>query len=320
MLTGFMHAASFIGSAGFYLPILIVLYWCVSPRGAARAVVVLAVSGALNTMLKMVLQDPRPFWTDRSITGHEARSTFGMPSGHAQGSAVAWGFLGIWARRPAVWALVVLVVAMVGVSRVYLGVHSLGQVAAGWLIGAGLLIAAHRLAPMAVPWWRRQSLWLQYGLSLAVGLVFLGPTALAVADLEGWRMPAAWAQAVQAAGGATGPVSIKDGATVSGIVCGTLAGLSWLARRGWFDAGGALWRRAARLPVGMAGVGVIWPAGYLAGDAALTIFVTHILLGAWMTAGAPELFVRLGLAARTRETGHRAGESTAAEPAADRHL
>jgi hypothetical protein len=308
MLTGFMHVVSFIGSAGFYLPILIVLYWCVSPRGAARTVVVLAVSGALNTTLKIVFHDPRPFWTDRTITGHEPRATFGMPSGHAQGAAVAWGALGLWARRPAVWAPVVLVVAMVGVSRVYLGVHSIGQVIAGWLIGVGLLVTADRLAPLVVPWWLRRSLWLQCGLSLTAALAFLGPTALAVADLEGWRMPAAWARAIETAGGTTGPVMIKDGATVSGILCGTLAGLSWLARRGWFDAGGALWRRAVRVLVGMAGVGVIWPAGFLAGDATPTIFVTHILLGVWLTAGAPEVFVRLGLAGRTREAGRRASE------------
>jgi hypothetical protein len=260
-------------------------------------------------MLKIVFHDPRPYWTDRSIIGYEPRSTFGMPSGHAQGATVAWGFLGMRARRASVWALVVVVVALVGVSRVYLGVHSVGQVVAGWLIGVGLLAAAYELAPRVVPWWRRQALWVQYGLSLAIALVFFGPTVLAVSDLADWRMPEAWALAIEAAGGTFGPVTMKDGATVSGILCGTLAGLSWLARRGWFDAGGALWRRAVRVPVGMAGVGVIWPAGFLAGDATPTIFVTHILLGAWMTAGAPELFVRLGLASRARPEVSRVDEA-----------
>jgi membrane-associated phospholipid phosphatase len=304
-LTAFMHVMSFIGSAGCYLPVLVVLFWCVSPRRAAPAVVVLAMSGALNTMLKLVFNAPRPFWTDQSITAHEARSTFGMPSGHAQGSTVAYGLLGLHLRRTVVWALIVVVVVLVGVSRVYLGVHSLGQVVAGWLIGAGLLAAAYGFAPVVAPWWRRQRLWIQFGLSVAVALAFVGPATLAVEDLDGWRMPDAWVRAIEAAGGAGGPVSTEESTIVSGILCGVLAGLSLLARRGWFDAGGPLWRRALRVPVGMAGVGVIWPAGYFAGDATVTIFVTHTLLGVWMTAGASEVFVRLGLADRAPDSAVR---------------
>lgn len=329
MVTGFMHVMSYIGSAGFYVPVLVVVFWCVSPRAGAWAAVVLSLSGALNTMLKLLIHAPRPFWTDPSVTGREPLTSFGMPSGHAQGSAVAYGWagaradgrarvrpgspVGTRARRAAVWTVVVVVVALVGVSRVYLGVHSPGQVLAGWLIGAALLIGAGLLAPVVVPWWARRPLWAQAGLSLAVAGAFLAPMAVAVSDLHGWHMPAAWAHAVEAVGGTVRPVTLTEGATTAGLLFGVLAGVSLLAHRGWFAAAGTFWRRAARVPVGMAGAGVILGAGWAAGQAAVTVFVVHGALGVWMAAGAPEAFVRLGLADRPDPVAR------AAEPAQHRH-
>ncbi|MFC6935333.1 phosphatase PAP2 family protein [Actinomadura yumaensis] len=91
MLTGLMHALSFVGSAGFYLPLLVVVFWCVSPRAGARLGVVLVLGAALNTVLKLAFHAPRPYWTDPSVTGREPIESFGMPSGHAQNAAVVWG-------------------------------------------------------------------------------------------------------------------------------------------------------------------------------------------------------------------------------------
>jgi hypothetical protein len=298
MLTEFMQVMSFIGSAGFYLPVLVVVFWCVDPRAGARAAVVIALSGAINTMLKLVWHAPRPYWTDPSIRAHESRASFGMPSGHAQGAAVAWGLAGVHARRRAVWAVVIVVVALVGVSRIYLGVHSVGQVLAGWAIGAGLLAAALLLEPIVVPWWTRRGLAVRFLLSALVTAAVLTPTALAVDSLRDWRMPATWVRAVAVEGGTMRPVTLAQGAAAAGMLLGVLAGLSWLAHQGWFDAGGSIACRLARLPVGSAGAAVIWVVGLFAGTDSVVMFVVNTLLGLWMTAGAPALFVRLGLARR----------------------
>jgi membrane-associated phospholipid phosphatase len=319
-MTGFMHLMSFIGSSGCYVPVLAAVFWCVSPRAGAAATVVLTMSGALNVLLKTAIHAPRPYWTDPGIVAHQPLATFGMPSGHAQSAAVAYGLLGAWCARMArgrggqgivvaIWAGVGAVVGLVGLSRVYLGVHSIGQVVAGWLIGAALLLAVHVLRPVAVPWWRRRRPMIQLGLSLAVSLAFLLPTAVAVHDLRSWRWPVAWARAIEAAGGAIGSITLVDGAAIAGALFGILAGLSWLARRGWFEPGGAPWRRIARVPIGAAGAGVILLGGWLAGGGPAGAFVTCAAAGAWLTAGAPAVFVRLGLAVRTRSlpTGHRRG-------------
>ncbi|KAB2379046.1 phosphatase PAP2 family protein [Actinomadura montaniterrae] len=308
MLTGFMFAMTYLGSAGFYIPALVVLFWCVHPRLAARAIVILSFGSTLNTVLKLVWHAPRPFWTDPAVRGRQPLASFGMPSGHAQNAVVTWGFFASRTRRAGVWAAAAAVIVLIGVSRVYLGVHSWGQVLAGWAIGLGVLILALWLEPRAVPWWSRRPLPLQLAMALVISLAFLGAAWLAVRSLHGWRWPAAWAEALVAAGGHTRPITVNEAAAATGGLFGILAGMSVLAARGWFDAGGTLGRRLARLVVGAAGAGVISSLDLLPWPRAGEAFAVQALLALWATAGAPEAFVRLGLACRATPALTRPGD------------
>ncbi|GAA2407143.1 hypothetical protein GCM10010191_14270 [Actinomadura vinacea] len=307
MLTGAMHVLSFIGSAAFYLPLLVVVYWCVDARLGARAAVVLSCGSVVNTWLKLLFHDPRPFWTDGSVTGHESRNSFGMPSGHAQNAVAVWGFLAAQTRRRALWAVSAVLIAGIGVSRVVLGVHSPGQVAAGWTIGAALLAAALWLEPRVVPRWTGRSLPEQFGFSLAVSLAALGAMWAAVEALDGWRWPATWAREIVQAGGRVEPITLSEGAAAAGGLFGLLAGLSYAASRIGYDPAGEVWRRLARIPVGAAGALAIYTLGLFLGTRPAQAFAVQALLGLWATAGAPEAFVRLGLARRTSRAVTRPG-------------
>ncbi|RKS74572.1 PAP2 superfamily protein [Actinomadura pelletieri DSM 43383] len=304
-MTGFMHVMSFLGSAAFYVPVLVVLFWCVAPRLAARAAVVLLFSAFLNTLLKMVFHDPRPYWTDPSIEGKQSYTSFGMPSGHAQNAPVAWGFFAAQTRRWLVWTAAAILIVLIGLSRVHLGVHSISQVLAGWAVGLALLIAALGLEPVIVPWWTRRHLAVQMALALAVSLLLLAAAWGAFQPLQDWTWPDAWARAIQAAGGATEPLTLVDSARATGGICGVVAGLSLLASRGWFEPAAKLWRRVARVPVGLAGAAAI---AALDGSHLVQTFVVQVVLGLWITAGAPEAFVRLRLASRTVPALTRSGE------------
>ncbi|MEU6035092.1 phosphatase PAP2 family protein [Actinomadura sp. NPDC047616] len=317
MLTDFMEAMSFIGSGGVYLSLLVLVYWCVDPRWGARAAVLLTISTVLNTVLKLFFHEPRPFWTDTSITGHEPRDSFGMPSGHAQSAAVFWGFAaarapaGRPALRRAAWAVALVMIGLIGASRVVLGVHSIGQVAAGYAIGAVLLAVGLHLEPLVVPWWTRRPLAAQLGLALGVSLVLAGFGWAAVEALDGWHWPASWAHAIAAAGGRVEPITVGDSAAAAGGLFGLLAGLSWMAYRGGYDASGQVWRRLARVPVGAVGVSAFYTLGLFLGTQPVQAFAGHALLALWATAGAPEAFMRLGLAPRTTRAVTRAGEERA---------
>ncbi|SEF48918.1 PAP2 superfamily protein [Thermomonospora echinospora] len=324
-----MLAVSFIGSAAFYLPLLVLAFWCGNPRAAAPAGVALGLSGMLNTLLKLAFQEPRPYWTDPAVHALASESTFGMPSGHAQGSMVAWGFLAVYltrrgwapqlpgrlsgALRPGwVWVPTLVVIGLVGVSRVYLGVHSPGQVAAGWAIGGALLFVVVRFGPVVAGRWRDLRLVWQFVLSAVVSLGLLACAVAAVAPLRNWRMPPVWQEAIIRAGGHVDVhpdrLGMERAALAAGLLCGLLVGLSWLAHRGWFAAGGPPLARVSRVLVGVAGLAVINTVLLLPAPHVAVLFLAQALTGLWITVGAPEAFVRLGLARRPTPGLTRPGE------------
>lgn len=327
MLLGLMHVLSFLGGIGFYLSAVAVVHWCASRRFGAAAAILLAVSSTVNVLLKVLLREPRPFWIDPSITGHEPIDSFGMPSGHAQHAVVAWGLLAAHLRRPWAYAAAAAMVGLISTSRVALGVHSPGQILAGWVVG-GALLAAHLIAgPAVARWWRAHRPAARLAVSTAVTAILLAAGWAVVGTLRGWRMPRSWDAAITAAGGAADPAAAESVAMATGLLFGVLAGLAWAsghgghgshrahgsnhAHRGTDGTDGAP-RLLGRIAVGGAGAVVVLAAGTLAAPHPVILFVVFALLGAWAMAGAPRLFRRLDLGTAGDRVG--SGDSTAGKP------
>ena len=114
----------------------------------AAALPLATVSGAaVNTLLKHIFHRGRPEYASEFIK----HASWSFPSGHAMESAVGYGMLLVVmlhavhnpARRRLIIGLVTLLILLIGVSRVYLAVHFLTDVIAGWLAGgAWLLVCA----------------------------------------------------------------------------------------------------------------------------------------------------------------------------------
>ncbi|MFJ3146644.1 phosphatase PAP2 family protein [Streptomyces halstedii] len=104
----------------------------------------LALGQVLRFGLMTAIARPRPPAQDWLT--HASRWSF--PSGHTTTSAMAAGLLllALLARRPAAYrlwmGLTVVWAAVVGVSRVWLGVHWATDVLAGWLLAAAWVLAA----------------------------------------------------------------------------------------------------------------------------------------------------------------------------------
>lgn len=117
-------------------------FFIITKRYGAALYAVLSVgSGAvLSYSLKQYYSRPRPDLVDHLDTVHTAS----FPSGHALVTTVAYltlaaiviGYLETRRARAYVLAVAMLVAVVVGVSRVYLGVHWPSDVAAGWALGA----------------------------------------------------------------------------------------------------------------------------------------------------------------------------------------
>ncbi|MFC5497413.1 phosphatase PAP2 family protein [Caenimonas terrae] len=119
----------------------------------------LAVPGGmlLNVLVKNLVQRPRPHFADAVLT----LPTYSFPSGHTAGAALFYGFLTALvfahpgARRWR-WAMAVAAVAMVllvGLSRIYLGLHYFTDVA-GAIVEAVLWLALCLAGVRAL--WRRR--------------------------------------------------------------------------------------------------------------------------------------------------------------------
>lgn len=103
----------------------------------------LAISGMLNQILKHLVQRPRP--TEYRLIDE---SGYSFPSGHSMVSAAVYGFL-IYLifknikNKYLKWILIILLtnlILLIGISRIYLGVHYTSDVLAGFLISISYLI------------------------------------------------------------------------------------------------------------------------------------------------------------------------------------
>jgi membrane-associated phospholipid phosphatase len=123
-----------------FLPVLVLLVRRRAWWTAAWLLTAIVLIGPLNTLLKNYFGRVRPDFAE----GGARVESLSFPSGHSSGIAtlvtvaliLAWPLLAARARR---WALAVgiALVLLVGLTRMWLGVHFLSDVVGGWALGVG---------------------------------------------------------------------------------------------------------------------------------------------------------------------------------------
>jgi len=304
-LTTPMQLISFLGEVEFYLLLMPALYWCWHANKGLRLGVLLMLSAGLNEALKVAFHQPRPFWISASVQALSPEMSFGLPSGHAQHAVCVWGWLAHQSRRRWAWALALLSVVLISLSRAYLGVHFPQCLLLGAGIGALLLAVFVQWEQPASRWLARRTVTERCGVALLASLALLGLTAVAQGSLRGWTVPAAWAEAVLSK--TSEPIEAVAPANAfmaAGVLWGLGAGAAWLDTRGGFSVQGPAMQRLLRYLVGMVIVALLWfGLGSLLpeGDSWLALVLRYVhagLLGFWVAGAAPLLFRRLRLAER----------------------
>jgi membrane-associated phospholipid phosphatase len=144
-LTSVMRAASTAGGPTGMIVLAVIggLLLAATSRSWSPIAVLAVTSGgaiALTLAFKAALGRARPP-LGQAIA---AADGYGFPSGHAAVAAAVCGAVAwlcsrqvpSWRARLAIWAVAAMLATLVGVSRVYLGVHWTTDVVGGWAFGA----------------------------------------------------------------------------------------------------------------------------------------------------------------------------------------
>lgn len=140
----FFATVTHIGEETFFLAFAIIFFWCVNKRQGYFILITGLVGTVVNQVAKLFFRIPRPWVLDPEfniIESARAEATgYSFPSGHTQNVAGTFG--AIAAFEPKKWktAVCVTIIALVGFSRMYLGVHTPLDVVVSLLVALGLIL------------------------------------------------------------------------------------------------------------------------------------------------------------------------------------
>ena len=293
-------ALAFISQLGrfeVFLAVIPLIYWTIDKRLGKHLAYLLALSNVVNAVVKHALRLPRPFWLDGDV-GLDEEVQYGLPSNHVQTAAALYPFVAYWVRRTWAWVVAVVGILLMALSRLFLGVHFLQDVAAGALIGL-LLLAGYLiwLRYFQEPFRNRilgQRLLFIILLPLFFTVVYLF-VRLLIGAPDG---DVAWAGHLPAAE----RQSVEDVTTGLAILFSLGIGFIMEASRIHFVVDGSLLRRVARYLLGIAVTLLLWRGlALIFPDEPLWLavplrFLRYFLAGIWVTYYAPAAFIRLRLA------------------------
>ncbi|GEM_PF-616248 len=148
LLDAFFWAVTNTGSALLLFVLAVLVYWLLDKRTGLLLAVALLISSAVNGVLKRFFGMPRPPEAVQKIVAEGN----GFPSGHAQQSSSLWSVAAFRLRK--MWIpLAIVAIPLISLSRVYLGVHFVGDVLGGVAIGIAIG-ALTLLAAKTLPWSR----------------------------------------------------------------------------------------------------------------------------------------------------------------------
>ncbi len=263
---------TFLGDDQFYMIFFGILIWCVNKPLGFWAAFVLLTSGTYSGFIKDVTLLERP-----PLEGivHPPHS-WAFPSGHTLTAVTVWGYLAVRLKKTGFWVWTVIAIVLIGVSRLILGYHFLGDVLGGLAFGFPFLLFFIWLSAVAVEngWEKKFSTSLLLALSVAAPVLL---TAL---------LPGA------------------DPPKLLGYLAGAGAGYILEKEKVRSVTTTSFPKQIAKALLGLAvlfgiilGLGSILPSG--GPDASFAVkmvgFARYALGGIWVTFLAPMLFVSLKL-------------------------
>ncbi len=311
-----MRFFSYFGNEEFFLLVLPLIYWSIDSALGLRVGFILVTSNLFNYVGKLIFAGPRPYWVSSHVRAlWLSETSFGVPSGHSQIPMTVWGMFAAYAKRAWVWVVALVIIFLIGFSRMYLGVHFPHDVFFGWLIGAVILWAFVYFWEPVSEWVGKKTLVQQVLLAFVVSLLFIALGYGTWVFRSGYQIPETWvSNALLAGAEEPDPVDANSTFTSAGTLFGLAAGAAWIISLGGYQVSSGvgsltrdpLGKRSIRYVIGLVGVLILYMglgAVFPRGDGFifyLLRYIRYLLIGFWVAGGAPWIFVRFKLAERAK--------------------
>jgi len=219
-------------------------------------------SWMFNFTLKEAFKLPRPFVMDKDIVPirPETATGYSFPSGHTQGISALSTAIGTTFRKKWLYATGIILVTLMAMSRMYLGVHTLLDVAVGAVAGIAWVFVANRLFSYAEKK-NQKALLLVMFIPMVLGMYLIRSNDY-----------------------------YKIAGTFTSFIIGYMLD-SWYIH---YEAQGLMWQQVAKFVFGMAVlIAIKTLVKEIMGKTLASDFLRYFLIGLWITVVAPVLFKKL---------------------------
>ncbi len=298
-----MRLITELGNEQFFILLLPILIWCVDYSVGLQVGLMLLISGQANSFFKLAFHSPRPFWVASAVKAYVLEGSFGAPSGHAMNTLSVFGMAALGLKQRWVTILSAVLVLLVGISRLYLGMHFISDVIFGWIIAILLLLLTLKLKDPIIHWLLPKRLSYQILVILLSTILWIALGMSLFGTYQNTSLPVDWVtNAISATGIAPSPFSVEGIFTNAGLWTGVGIGAIWMQKNGGYSAHGSITQYIFRIVIGICGTLLIWRGlgTFFPRDPSWISFFLRLaryaLVGMWLTAGAPWLFIRAGVA------------------------
>ena len=297
-LDGFMKAATFLGTIEFYILFIPFLYWCVDQKLGLRVLFILILTDVPASYFKQLLHEPRPYWLG-GVKALADEPSYGIPSSHASNTLSVWGLIATTAKKSWLWTLSVLLVLMIGLTRLYLAAHFPQDVLGGWLLGFVMLVLFIKVESRFLAWWKQKAGGMQILLGFLVSAAVILIGLLVLYSISSSPDTSAWAVY------STEAREISHYITLGGFLFGAVAGVVLKKKYAPFKMDGTLLQKIGRYLVGITGLFALYLGldvlfALLAPDASsagyILRYIRYASVAFWGMFGAPWVFLKLKLA------------------------
>jgi membrane-associated phospholipid phosphatase len=271
-----MKVITDLGSTGFYMAVIPVLYWCINKSLGFSLAIALSVSNYINVGVKFIFCRLRPYVVFPHLDAPEylklTGTGYSFPSGHAQVSSTFWTYLARSVRRKWTTVTGILVVVFVAFTRVYATVHYPTDVLVGAVLGvsiAYLYAEIENRVRASLPRGKRR-----VSLLLAVSVVVPGLAFALSAPLN--------------------PLFTEEVAQVLGFIAGAGVGYTLESVYVKYDVHASLPIQVIKVVLGLAGVmAVRYGLKAVFPGTAFWNMLRYAMVAVWATLGAPFVFKSL---------------------------